>query len=338
MKWIRRIFISILSAASLVYLISLLFDKEVVSAFSLTIPAQKEVVFDHLNDLRKWPDWTAWGMQDSSVQLTFSTESKGAGALMEWAKEDGRGKVTIIQSISDSLVDAEIALDGWSTMYSLMTVSTADSGTLVSWQLKTKLRNPINRIMGYFIKGWMLRDIKRGLRGLNAWLMNEGLSDGKILSIQYYENLDKTYHSLIVSDTLETLPGDSIRQHHFSILRDEMTKWGLEQVHDPFIHIRKWPVDSTPFIIDFGVTVKDIAKYKGDMMTKLHRRSLIIAKYTGSMYQWNMATDSIKSYAGTLSMETDSDPYITFCSTPIDNGVYKGVYPNLISLLIKEVD
>lgn len=336
MKWIRRIIVTLCSIALLVYLISLLFDKDIVSHYSLTIPAQKEVVFNHLNDLSKWPDWTAWNMNDTSIQLKYGSITKGVGASLEWENMDGRGKVILIRSIPDSLIDADIRLDGWSTVYSMMTLSTTDSGTLVNWQMKTRLSNPVSRIMGYFIRGWMLRDIKRGLRSLNMWMINKGLTDGKILSAEHIKNPNTTYFSLLITDTLTALPEDSVREKYFSIIRDEMAIWSLQQAHDPFIHIRQWPPDSIPLVIDFGITVKDITLYKGKLSIQEHRRAVVSVKYVGGMHQWSIPIDSIKSYAASHSLKTDPDPYITFSSNPIEHGMFKGVYPNLVSLFVKE--
>jgi hypothetical protein len=336
MKWVRWIIVTFCAIALLVYLISLLFQKELVAEHHLTIAAQKEVVFNHLNDLSKWPYWSAWKMNDTSIQLKYGSITKGAGASLEWKNMDGQGKVVLIHSIHDSLIDAEIVPDGWSTVYSQMTLSPTDSGTLVNWQMKTRPGNPVSRIMGYFFKGWMLRDIKRGLRGLNAWLINNGLTEGKILSIDYIKNPEKTYYSLILTDTLASLPGHSVLQQYFSTISHEMEKWDLQKAHDPFIHIRNWPVDSSLIIIDFGIPIKDFTPYKGHLNIQQHQHSVLSVQYVGSMHQWTMAIDSIKRYSAALSLKIDSDPYITFLSTPIENGIYKGTYPNLISLFVKE--
>jgi hypothetical protein len=333
LSWLLRILFAL---ASLLFLISHLFEKQLQSEYSITLPISKYILFRQVNDLSTWPEWTSWKMNDSSAIIQYGKKYVGMGASMSWKNDQGSGSIKITEIPSDSLLKAVIEMGGWKTIYSTMRLNAVDSGSVMIWQLSTVADDPISRIMGYFIKGWMLRDIKRGLRGLNVWLMNQGLTEGKILSVDYYGNTGKTYYSLTLTDTFSSLPDDGVRQTYFSKIEREIADWRLEQAHDPYIHIRKWPIDTLPIIIDFGITIEDVSRYKGGYKVEQHQRSFINATFAGPMHQWNMVLDSIHQYAGKIEKKIECDPYITFARTPLENGIYKGIYTNTFTLFEKE--
>ena len=47
-------------------------------------------VFAHVNDLRRWDEWSPWAKLDPNAKVTFSGPQSGQGASFQW---DGNGKV-----------------------------------------------------------------------------------------------------------------------------------------------------------------------------------------------------------------------------------------------------
>ncbi len=67
---------------------------------SATISAPPAAVFDHVNDLRKWQDFSPWAKLDPSAEMIFEGAPSGTGAVCIWAGNEnvGEGIMTIIAS------------------------------------------------------------------------------------------------------------------------------------------------------------------------------------------------------------------------------------------------
>src|SRR5437773_5574621 len=67
---------------------------------SVAITAPQEVVFPHMNELKKWEAWNPWGKADPNMKLTYGGPASGVGANYTWAgnKEVGEGRATITAS------------------------------------------------------------------------------------------------------------------------------------------------------------------------------------------------------------------------------------------------
>ncbi len=71
-----------------------------------TIPAAPSAVFPHVNDLKKWQEWSPWAKMDPNAKTTFEGPIAGQGAMFSWAGNDkiGEGKMTIVESRPNELV------------------------------------------------------------------------------------------------------------------------------------------------------------------------------------------------------------------------------------------
>lgn len=67
---------------------------------SATLSAQPAAVFEHVNDLHKWNDWSPWAKLDPAAKNTFEGPASGVGAVFRWAgnHEVGEGSMTITES------------------------------------------------------------------------------------------------------------------------------------------------------------------------------------------------------------------------------------------------
>jgi len=70
---------------------------------SATITAPPATVFQYINDLHKWQDWSPWAKLDPNAKTTFEGPQSGVGAAFGWAgnSEIGEGKMTIVESKPD---------------------------------------------------------------------------------------------------------------------------------------------------------------------------------------------------------------------------------------------
>lgn len=67
---------------------------------SRSIEAPQWVVFNIVNNFRRWPAWSPWEKLDPNMEKKHSGPEAGAGAVYEWSGNDqvGTGRMTITES------------------------------------------------------------------------------------------------------------------------------------------------------------------------------------------------------------------------------------------------
>src|SRR5215217_6975217 len=67
---------------------------------SAIFDAPPSAVFEQVNDLRHWNEWSPWARLDPNAGYTFSGPAAGAGARLAWVgnKQVGEGRMTITDS------------------------------------------------------------------------------------------------------------------------------------------------------------------------------------------------------------------------------------------------
>lgn len=67
---------------------------------SLVINAPPEVVFPHVNELKKWAAWNPWEKLDPNMKMTYDGPEAGVGSSYAWVgnSDVGEGKMTITGS------------------------------------------------------------------------------------------------------------------------------------------------------------------------------------------------------------------------------------------------
>jgi hypothetical protein len=138
-KFVTRLavlFVSMIAALSLIISLQ-------PSAYSVersaTMAAAPAEVFAQVNDLQAWDAWSPWKKLDPQAKATISNPSAGQGATFTWAgnAEVGEGKLTIVASKLDELVDIEQAfvkpMEGKARM--VFTFAPEGDGTKLTWKL-----------------------------------------------------------------------------------------------------------------------------------------------------------------------------------------------------------
>ncbi|MDB6070615.1 MAG: Polyketide cyclase / dehydrase and lipid transport [Verrucomicrobiales bacterium] len=77
---------------------------------STTINAGSALLFDKINDLKKFQTWNPWASVDPSCKMTFEGPPAGVGSSYTWSgnKEVGEGTMTITESKPNELVRARM--------------------------------------------------------------------------------------------------------------------------------------------------------------------------------------------------------------------------------------
>jgi hypothetical protein len=75
-----------------------------------TIAAPARAVFDQVNDLRKWDNWSPWAKLDPDAKVSFEGSQAGTGAVFKWSGNDkiGEGQMTVTDSRPTDFVKIKV--------------------------------------------------------------------------------------------------------------------------------------------------------------------------------------------------------------------------------------
>jgi hypothetical protein len=144
-------------------------DEFVISRSAL-IAASPDRVFSHVNELKKWEDWSPWAKIDPNAKSTFEGPAAGIGSSMAWDGNNkvGAGKMTIVESQPSSLVGIrlEFLRPFQATNAAEFNFRPDAAQTLVTWSMTGK--------NNFFFKVFMDcdamvgKDFEKGLASLKA--------------------------------------------------------------------------------------------------------------------------------------------------------------------------
>lgn len=170
MKVARRIVLALVVVPVLVVLGSFLLPSSYRVERSLTMNARPELVFEQINRLKHWPDWTAWTVvKYPDMKVSFSGPESGVGAVYSWTgKSSGNGTLKI--TAADPVKSVSYSLDfenGKHLSVGALTIEPQGTNVQVRWHNTGDLgANPLNRIFGLLMDRMMGPDFEEGLRKL----------------------------------------------------------------------------------------------------------------------------------------------------------------------------
>lgn len=97
---IKKILLGIVAVIALFAAYVALLAPDVYFERTVTVAAPAPAVFQQVNNLRKWDDWSPWAKLDPNSKAEFAGPEAGAGATMMWSGNDkvGEGKMTVVES------------------------------------------------------------------------------------------------------------------------------------------------------------------------------------------------------------------------------------------------
>jgi hypothetical protein len=135
--------------------------------------AAPSAVFAHVNELRKWENWSPWAKLDPDAKSIFEGPSAGTGAVMRWAgnKKVGEGSMTITESRPGEMIRIrlEFLKPFKATNTAEFTFNPEDGQTTVIWSM-TGTNNLFFKAFGLFMNcdDMVGRDFEKGLAQLKS--------------------------------------------------------------------------------------------------------------------------------------------------------------------------
>jgi hypothetical protein len=129
------------------------------------VRAKPHDIFPLVNDLKNWPQWTAWNRKEK-IDYAYDGISAGPGAVQKWRSSRQHGTLHIVQSVENERVTYDLDM-GPFHIEGLLAIEPLGLFSRVSWLCKWNTgANPYLRyrdLIGRFMIG---RDFDTGLANL----------------------------------------------------------------------------------------------------------------------------------------------------------------------------
>jgi hypothetical protein len=137
MKILKTLFILVAVVIVLFTVVTLFLPSKVEMQRSRVINAPAAVIFNQVNDLHNWQNWSPWHQLDPQMTVRYSDDiAEGAGHWYSWEGNEavGSGKLTIIESIPNSRIRTQMVFSASEEpTYSNWIFEEEKEGTKVTW-------------------------------------------------------------------------------------------------------------------------------------------------------------------------------------------------------------
>lgn len=259
MKIIKRILLFLVLLVALAAIVGFLSPSHVHVERSLIINAPSEIVFEKINNLKKWNSWSPWYEKDSTMKIAFNGIDAGAGAGYKWTsnhKEVGNGEMTITASTPDSISTAMNFMEnGVATGKFLF--ANENNGTKVTWVMECDMgMNPIGRIFGLFMDKMLGPDFEKGLGKLKQ--VSETTPSG-LKAYRGYEVLEKEVPETTYIGKKDSMSWSKIEEFYsksLPALFEAIGKANLEITGSPSSLYFEWDSVSKTTLMAVAIPVK----------------------------------------------------------------------------------
>jgi hypothetical protein len=170
MKILTRIFLFVVIVALLLLVGSLFIPRNWEASAATVIQAEPGEVFDTVNHLHTWGEWTAWTKEKyPEMTRTFEGPGSGKGAVMIWDDGKMEGRLEVVNSVAPNAIDYDLFMDDRKTpMRGSFEFMPDAGGTRAIWVCSGEDANPMSKYMMLFFKPMMTKDFETGLANLKA--------------------------------------------------------------------------------------------------------------------------------------------------------------------------
>lgn len=182
MKFIKVIASILLAFIVLWVIVAFFSPKHIGIKETIVIEQSPNSIYNQVNDLRKWKNWSEWNRRDSSMLSHYSTPSIGEKASVRWeSKSEGNGSQEIIESIPYEGIRLLVSIEDQNEHFSRWEFNEMEEfKTEVIWTFEEMEIDFLLRPMGFSIINSIRDDYRKGLENLKIFCENQPLQNKKL--------------------------------------------------------------------------------------------------------------------------------------------------------------
>ena len=245
MKILKGILIFIVVVALLLVVVTFFLPSNVEMQRSKIIDAPGEVLFGHVNDLRKWNSWSSWHQMDPDMVIEYSSEKPvGEGAWYSWNGSDavGSGKLTIVESQPHNFIRTEMFfMDSEDPAFSDFRFEETEGGTNVTWTFDAEMSG-MGKWFGLMMESFMGPTYEKGLEQLDS--IATALPATSTVGVEEFQLEDTWYIGYIVETDMNGISESSNYAKGFGAVGGFIGQQGLQSTGMPMSIVHKFEPES----------------------------------------------------------------------------------------------
>lgn len=299
------------------YLISLFLPTNTKVTHTELIHGEIDDVYEQFYDVSNWKNWCVWNNEEQKSLLIYDENSRGTGASFRWKhgkKYNSNGKIEIINVHKNKSIEFYIKASSIDSIFTYVHLNRTPKGIEVEWMSDLELNNSGSRLMGYFLRRWLLRDIKKSLRNINQYLIEKNMYAGWVSDGYSIQESEKVF-TITKIDTVNNDDFILELEENYKYLNDQAEN-ELDTETDVFFYKKVSSITNSKGVYKFYLTLKNneiVAENVEEMSGKY-----LIFKYLGFNKGVKKGIDKGKSIAKKEQIKIDPNPYISFNEFPLN--------------------
>ena len=172
-KWILITVVALLLAA----VISTFFMSENFRVSQTQIiKAPPEAVYNQLNTVKNWENWSYWKTLDDKMVTTYNDIPSGVGASYSWKsdkKDLGAGSFTIVKVEPNGYVQGKLKFDGRGEAMAEYIIRPVEGGTQLTSAMNSDTKGIFDKLMSRLMgKPMMNKAFKASATSMEAYLQH----------------------------------------------------------------------------------------------------------------------------------------------------------------------
>ena len=285
----------------------------------IKIFSPKKIVFDQVNNFKKWHAWSPRVAKDSSISYEYGDTNIGKAAFYSWSGSPeltGKGTMKILNSAPADSIIIDLKFNDWSSNPTVKWEfkSTEQGFTKVSWNSYESLSNPFQRIMTYFMVDTALiaADFLYGLEQIKA--ICEADSKYNTTAAEVVTSNEMLILSKKIGCSYAEI--ETEMTNGYAALLDALAKQMKKPSGYPLC-IRHNAEDPNMLSIEIGLPIEEqIETEEGITCAKIASTKTVKVIHNGPHSLINKSYEAANKYISNNSLEKNGSPWENYITSP----------------------
>ncbi|MBE0647690.1 MAG: SRPBCC family protein [Bacteroidales bacterium] len=316
MRTFGKIVLWLLIIIAVLVIIAYLLPRQYKVERSVTIGADKALVYDLTCNMKKWDLWTPWNNRvDTTALFELSGNDCEVGTIWKWNGEIlGNGELIVTESTPGEYFGYDLMFDDgkYQSKGGFQYVEANDS-VLIIWTDEGDLGfNPLNRYMGLFMDKMMGPDFEKGLAKLKE-VAEERHGWPPITETYMEEQIVLLIRDSAGPETYGEVMGRGYWELSNFIKRKKLTPKG-----HPFAVYQSWDSVTQFSVFDLGMAVEFADGGKGRITVgEFPAQKVVMADYYGPYDQTASVYKALEKYTSQGGLEIIGNPWEIYVTDPM---------------------
>jgi len=313
----KKAALTILGIVSIYLLISAFLPANIHVERSVEINVDQKNVFNQINTLPNWKNWSFWDNIDPNMQSEYEGPVSGPGAIHKWKSNNdsvGTGSLTILEASENVSLKYSLYFEGMGVSEGGFNLEPQNEATTITMYMNIHMPLWGRIFPGLWMDDWLGRDFEKSLSSLKSfcennksltsivWRIEETIADSKII-LSKRQRLPMIDFQKSMAETFTQL---------YKLISDN----GIEQTGPPRTVYHQWNISGVDFepAIPVNKTVDNISGAYS--FNKTETQKVIVLDYYGDYPGTEKAHEYISEWAKENNITITGAPWEEYITDP----------------------